>query len=136
MKYSRDVMAHYALEYFHKSPDQLGPAQVREYQLYLLDQRACLADIPGSNGGAEVLLTEIRCRNCQTEVRRKLPTVRSREEIQDLLNAANNLKHRAILATLYSTGFRCAERQHLKIGDIDSQRMVVHVREGKGQFPR
>jgi integrase len=70
------------------------------------------------------------------KVRRKLPTVLSPEEIQDLLNAASNLKHRAILATLYGTGLRCAELQHLKIGDTDSQRMVVHVREGKGQFPR
>jgi len=70
------------------------------------------------------------------KVRRKLPTVLSREEIQALLNAATNLKHRAILATLYGTGLRCAELQHLKIGDIDSPRRMVQVREGKGQFPR
>ena len=47
-----------------------------------------------------------------------------------------NLKHRALLATLYATGLRCAEVQQLKVTDIDSQRMVVHVREGKGKYPR
>ena len=70
------------------------------------------------------------------KVRRKLPTVLSREEVRSLLDATSNLKHRALIATLYSTGLRCAEAQQLKISDIDSQRMVVHVREGKGRFPR
>jgi site-specific recombinase XerD len=52
------------------------------------------------------------------------------------VNATSNLKHRALLATLYATGLRCAEAQQLKITDIDGQRMLVLVREGKGRFPR
>jgi len=70
------------------------------------------------------------------KVRRKLPTVLSREEVRVLLDATVNLKHRALLATMYDTGLRCAEVQQLKVSDIDSPRMLVHVREGKGKFPR
>ena len=60
----------------------------------------------------------------------------SREEVTALLDATPNLKHRTLLATLYATGLRCAEAQQLRVTDIDSQRMLVLVREGKGRIPR
>src|SRR5262249_49635299 len=129
--------------YCHKSPDQLGPEQVREHQLYLLDQRKLAwQTFQVRMAGLKFFYSRtlqqkwVDAEIAKPKVRRKLPTVMSREEIQALLNAATNLKHRAILATLYGTGLRCAELQHLKIGDIDSPRRMVQVREGKGQFPR
>ena len=86
--------------------------------------------------GSDLKQTWFDAEIAEPKVRRKLPTVSSREEVRALLDAMSNLKHRALIATLYSTGLRCAEAQQLKISDIDSQRMVVHVREGKGRFPR
>ena len=62
----------------------------------------------------------------------KLPVVLSREEVSRLLAASANRMHRTMLMTLYATGVRRAELCRLKTSDIDSQRMVVHVHQGKG----
>ena len=129
--------------YFRQSPDQLGSEHIRQYQLHLLNERKLAWQT------FQVRMAALKFFYTRTlkqkwfdgevakpKVRQKLPTVLSHEEVKALLDAAANLKHRALLATLYSTGLRCEEAQHLKITDIDSQRMTVHVREGKGRFPR
>jgi integrase/recombinase XerD len=63
-------------------------------------------------------------------------TVLSREEITRILDATRNLKHWTIMATLYATGMRLNELRLLKVEDIDSKRMLIHIRNGKGQTPR
>jgi integrase len=65
-----------------------------------------------------------------------LPQVLSQEEVARLIDAAEFPFHRILLMTLYATGARRAEVAHLKISDIDSQRMVIHIREGKGRKDR
>lgn len=129
--------------YFHKSPGQMGPEEIRQYQLHLLDVRkvswstflqrtAALRFFYTRTLKQDWFVQEV----AKPKVRRRLPTVLSREEVTALLDATPNLKHRALLATLYATGLRCQEAQQLKLPDIDSQRMLVLVREGKGQLPR
>src|SRR5207248_10069414 len=63
---------------------------------------------------------------------RRLPTILSVEEVARLIDSASNLFHRAMLMTLYATGMRRAELCQLKVSDIDSQRMIVHIHQGKG----
>jgi integrase/recombinase XerD len=63
---------------------------------------------------------------------RHLPGVLSQEEVARLIEAADTPFHRILLMTMYATGARRAEAAHLRVSDIDSQRMVVHIREGKG----
>ena len=60
------------------------------------------------------------------------PIVLSVEEVERLIASARNLMHRTMLMMLYATGLRRAELSHLKVSDIDSERMVIHVRQGKG----
>jgi integrase len=64
--------------------------------------------------------------------RRRLPAVLSREEVSRLINAAGTLFRRTLLMTLYGTGMRRSELAHLKVSDIDSQRMIIRVVAGKG----
>jgi site-specific recombinase XerD len=129
--------------YFHKSPDKLGPEEIRQYQLYLLDVRKLAwSTFVQRTGALKFFYTRTLKQPwfvqevAKPKVRRPLPTVLSREEVTALLDATPNLKHRALLATLYATGLRCEEAQQLKVSDIDSQRMLVLVREGKGKLPR
>jgi site-specific recombinase XerD len=129
--------------YFHKSPDQLGPEHIRIYLLYLLTERKLSWQTLQSRRSALKFLyartlkqawfdTEV----AKPKVRRKLPVVWSREEVRALLDITVNPKHRALLALYYSAGLRCQEALNLKVSDIDSKRMIIHIREGKGRFPR
>jgi integrase len=70
----------------------------------------------------------------RTRRRLKLPSVLSAEKITRILDHTTNLKHWTIIATFYATGLRCNELRNLKVKDINSQRLVIHVREGKGGF--
>jgi integrase/recombinase XerD len=67
---------------------------------------------------------------------KRLPSVLSPEEVQRLLAAVKNRKHRLVLMVLYATGLRISEAVHLKVEDIDSARMVIRVRQGKGRKDR
>ena len=66
----------------------------------------------------------------------RLPTILSPEEVAQLIDAAHSSFHRTLLMTLYATGLRNAEVTRLKVNDIDSQRMVIHVQGGKGRQDR
>jgi len=129
--------------YCNTSPDHLGPENIRKYQLHLIhEKRLAWPTLQVRVAALKFFYTQTLKQDwfiqevAKPKVRRKLPTVLSREEVIALLDATPNLKHRALLATLYATGLRCAEVLQLKITDIDSQRMVIRLREGKGQRPR
>jgi site-specific recombinase XerD len=68
--------------------------------------------------------------------RRRLPGILSQQEVAQLIDAALNPFHRTVLMMLYATGVRRAELTHLKVTDVDSQRMVVHIKGGKGRRDR
>jgi integrase len=125
--------------FFRRPPDQLGPEDIRKYQAMLFTK------LKYSPNTVILRLASLRFfyihvlkRNwsiAETPYPKKvrhLPGVLSQEEVARLILAADTPFHRILLMTLYATGARRAEAAHLKVSDIDSQRMVVHIREGKG----
>jgi len=129
--------------YFGKSPEQLGPEQIREFLLHLIyDRKSTSSTVQLYRSALRFLyVTTLKRSWFEDDVahikdRRKLPTVLSAGEVTRILDRTTNLKHWTIFATLYATGLRCNELRHLKVQDIDSQRMLIHVRQGKGRIPR
>lgn len=130
--------------HFGKSPDLLGPAEVRAYCLYLIqDKHLAASSITVALSAIRFLykVTLKRGWNFEDDIPshrapRKLPVVLSQQEVGQFLDAVRNLKHRAILTTCYATGLRVSEAVHLKPTAIDSQRMVIRVEQGKGRKDR
>src|SRR4029434_1811684 len=75
-------------------------------------------------------------RDSISEIEKRLPVVLSQTEVDALLRAVKNLKHQALLTTIYATGLRVSEVTNLLITDIDSSRMIIQVRQGKGRKDR
>jgi site-specific recombinase XerD len=126
-------------KHFGKSPDQLGPDELRTYQAYLLKERKLAVGTVVARVAALrfFLVRTLKRHEFREDLpypkdHRRLPTVLSLEEVSRLINAAGNLMQRAILMVLYGTGMRRTEVSLLKVSDIDSQRMMIRVERGKG----
>ena len=125
--------------HFGKSPDELGPEHLRSYQAYLLKERKlCPGTVEHHVAALRFLFVRTLNRHQFRQflpyphVPKKLPKVLSREEVERLIEASGSLFDRTLLMVLYGTGMRRAEVARLKVADIDSQRMVLHVVNGKG----
>jgi len=128
---------------FNLPPDRLGPRQIREYQAELFQKQKLAA------GTVRQRLAALRFFYIKTLKKAwsieetpypkkavHLPTILSQEEVARLIDAACPPLHRTLLMALYATGLRRAELARLKVSDVDSQRMVIHVQGSKGRRDR
>lgn len=134
----RQLAAHY-----NKGPDQLSQSELRDYLLYLKQERDF------SKGAFQVALYGIKFfyrYSCPRDwsvfslvkppSQKKLPVVFSRTEVRQLLGCIRRTHYRVCLNTIYACGLRLQEGVRLQVQHIDSQRMVLHIRQGKGNKDR
>src|SRR5262245_4362655 len=129
--------------YFGKRPDLLRQEDLRQYQLHLLNDRKLTVDtIVGRIAALRFFFVKVLRRRYRDidlvypKRPERLPLILSEEEVARLIESASTSYHRVILMTLYGTGLRREELCRLKVTDVDSQRMVIHVRQGKGNKDR
>jgi site-specific recombinase XerD len=130
-------------KYFGKSPDQLDIEAVRQYQLYLLNERKLSVEAVNQFVSSVRFLYLVTLEMPWTKeyfpyARRphKLPVVLSYEEVLAFFDHIPSLKYRAALMVCYGAGLRISEAVALKISDIDSHRMLIRVDQGKGKKDR
>src|SRR6187551_3172958 len=129
--------------HFGRSPEALGPDDVRAYLLHLVQEKRVSWTVYNQTVAALKFLYEVTLERpgvlqrvrCPKQPKR-LPVVLSLEETARFFAAIVGLKHRAILMTAYAAGLRISEVVALRLDDIDSQRMVLRVRQGKGSRDR
>jgi integrase/recombinase XerD len=130
--------------HFSKSPAELGPEDIRTYQVYLTNERKLAPESVLIAVSAIRFLYKVTLKKdwvfeqaiptCKKP--QKLPTILSPAEVLQLLACVRTAKQRAILTTCYAAGLRVSEAVHLKPTAIDSKRMVIRVEQGKGQKDR
>ena len=141
LSYLQQVLAY--ARFFNRSPEQLGPEQVRTYQLHLRETRKLApSSISIAVSALRFLYKVTLKRNWAPDdipmpkLPFKLPVILSPEEVMHFLNSIANLKHRTILTAAYAAGLRVSEATHLKVANIDSKRMMLRVDDGKGAKDR
>lgn len=127
------------MKYFMKPPDKLTLEDIHTYQVYLKRERGVAVNAFNLYVSALKFLYGVTLKRDWNIVliplkkkSKRLPVVLSREEVARLYKAASYLKHRVMLLTLYSKGMRASELVHLKVTDIDSERMLIRINQGKG----
>ncbi len=136
------IVAEFSL-HFHRPPNQLGPDHIRQYQAHLFGRRK-LAPSTVTQRLAALRFFYIKTLRKPWSVAetpypkkvQRLPIILSAEEVAQLIDSAVTAFHRILLMTLYATGVRRAELARLKITDIDSRRMIIHIQGGKGRKDR
>ena len=130
-------------DYFRTPPDQLGPEAVREYQVYLTEERKMSPETVNCFTSAAKFLYQTTLELpwsdshfVRARVPSKLPVVLSPGEVAQFFDAVGIMKHRAVFMVCYGAGLRIAEAVSLKPSDIDSRRMLIRVEQGKGAKDR
>jgi integrase/recombinase XerD len=131
-------------DHFHKSPEMLGPAEIRAFQLHLSRDRQLSASSVGVAVAALRFLYKVTLQRgwnlddvIPTSRRpQRLPVILSPQEVAGFLDAVGSLKHRVILTVCYAAGLRISEAVRLRPDAINSLRMTIRVEQGKGQKDR
>jgi len=127
--------------HFHQSPEALCPEEIRSYQVYLTNEKKLAPSSILIAVAALRFLYKVTLHKDWTleeiipapKKPQTLPIVLSPEEVLGFLSCVHSVKHRTILTICYAAGLRISEAISLKVSDIDSQRMVIRVEQGKGQ---
>lgn len=134
---------HKFAEYFDVSPDQLGPKHIHAYQVHLVDEkRASWCTLNQAVCALRFLYRYVLGKHWvikhihYARKERQLPVVLTHSELRRFFKRVENFKHLAILMTAYSAGLRVSEVTTLRVSDIDSERMLIRVRSGKGRKER
>jgi site-specific recombinase XerD len=130
-------------KYFNLSPEHLGPEQIRQYQIHLVrEKKASWSTFNQTVCAVRFLYRHTLPRPWAVEMipfgkrPKVLPAVLSCEEVQRLLECVKPIKQRTVFLTMYAAGLRLSEALHLRVTDIDSQRMQLLVAHGKGNKQR
>ncbi len=129
-------------QFLHRSPDTASAGDLRRFQLSLVETGISRITLNATITGLRFLFEETLNRQdalsgmSHVYEPRKLPLILSIEEVTRLLEAAANLKYQAALSIAYGAGLRASEVVHLKVSDIDSDREVLRVEQGKGHRDR
>jgi integrase/recombinase XerD len=148
--FSKNTKACYLMQaslfarHFNRSPEGLGPRDIRDYQIYLTNEKKLAAGSVAIATAALRFLYAVTLKRTwrleevlpMPKTPQKLPVILSPEEVLHLLNCVPRRKSRTILTVCYAAGLRIAEAVALKPTDIDSQRMTIRVEQGKGQKDR
>ncbi len=129
--------------HYGRSPRQLGEKEIKEYLLYLIREKKSSTSTVNQCYHALKFLYKttlnrewVIARVPRLKSIKQLPIVLDKEEVESLFSVMKNIKHRAILMLIYSSGLRLMEAAHLKVTDVDSKSMLLRIKQGKGRKDR